>query len=449
MNNLNIFILAKDRELQLKALLDSFFKYSKKFVPLKITILYDSTYKDNSFHRGTYERYKKEISHFKLIPVDYDTPPIIEEYFVENEYNLLLPDNVIFTQDFDLTCIKKLQEHEALDLFKGLNRQKNSIDIAKSSFLTEVGKWIREGSLYSLEKEDLAFEQLPKHNHFKYYGKIFLHKKSINFSNKKILFFPLSPCFIDEMKNFSPNSIMYQYPRKFKNDLELVELKKLVPKILYINLPHRTDRKKQIEEEILKLEIPFERIECVIPSDEFVKEKTQLSSGLTEHELKIAKQRISCILSHMKAVEYAKQNNWDYVLILEDDCQFLDAPLQNINAALNELKYTSSFDLLYLGANIVAPTKSLSSNLAKIKAAWCTHAYILPKHMFDIILNYDWRYQALDSFFMSLQSTKNCYIVCPFIATQRPSYSDIETKDVNYTETFYYYFNSMLNKNDY
>lgn len=492
MKTLNLFILTKSRELQLKALLDSFFKYSTKHVPLKVHILFDNNNKENHFHRGSFHRFKNEISHFNLIEVSYDNkPPVIENYFVNNEYNLVLPDNTIFTQKFDLTQLEHIKDDEILDLFKGLNRQKNSIDVAKSSFLSQVEHWKREGKLYSIEKEGIAFEQLPKHDNFKYYGKIFIPNNDVNFAERKIFFYPISPCFInginkvceqidfydvdtlkeynpygfsiryvcgeqidiDEMKDFSPNSLMYQYPYKFKKMKDTITLQDLVPAALYINLPHRTDRKEQIEKEIEKLQLPAIRIESVIPTEEEIEEKLNIfrktGRDLYGRSLEAAKSRTSCVLSHLKAIQYAKDNNWKYALILEDDCEFLGSPLQNINAALAGLHRLPKFDILYLGANVVVPTKSLTINLAKLKAAWCTHAYILPEHMFDEFLNYDWSaHLAIDSYMMSLQSSKNCYIVAPFTATQRSSYSDIEEKDVNYSELFLYYFNTMLNKND-
>lgn len=486
---LNIFILTKDRELQLKALLDSFFSYSKKHIPLKVTVFFDNNNNETWFHRHTFERFKKEIGHFDLINADFTAnPPVLERHFVQDEYNLVLPDSAVFTQDFDLSVLEELNESDILDLFKGMNRQKNSIDVQKSSFLSDAGVWERKGSLYFLEKEGDAFEQLRKDNHFRYYGKIFVNN-DIEFSSKRIFFYAISPCFInainevhpfidfydidtpkeynpyafsvrysvgehidiDEMNGFSPNSLMYQYRHKFKKSSDCPKLKDLVSHALYINLDHREDRRQQIEEEIKKLNLEPLRIASEIPSQDFVDEKIRLfkESGrlIDDHSINLAKSRISCTLSHLKAIRHAKDNNWDYVLILEDDCFFADSSLQIINAALAEIHRVEEFDILYLGSNIVIPFRSIATNLAKIEAAWCMHAYILPKHMYDIFLNFEWNnHLTIDSYVMSFQNVKKSYITCPLVANQRPSYSDIEQKNVDYTHVIEAYFAGMLNK---
>ena len=259
MKTLNIFILGKERELELKALLDSFFKYSVTKIPLKITVFYDDSNRETYYHHVSYNQFLPEYSHFNFIKVNYnEDPPKIEDYLVAHEYNLVLPDNTIFTQYFDLACLETLDSESILDLFKGMNRQKKSINEGKSIFLSESHSWKKEGNLYSLEKEGLAFEQFSKDNHFKYYGKIFVHNTQKSFEDKKIFFYPISPCFInalntvhsfidfydidlpkeynpyafsirymsgeivniDEMEGYSSNAVLDQYPYKFKKSSE-------------------------------------------------------------------------------------------------------------------------------------------------------------------------------------------------------------------------------------
>lgn len=255
MKPLNIFILGKDRECQTKALIDSLYKHLKNHIPINITVFYDDSNRETYFHVISYKKFLKEYPHVNFINVNYSTePPNIENYFVPNEYNLVLPDTTIFTIDFDITHLSSISEDDILDLFKGLNRQKLSINNESSKFLSEVHTWKREGNVYSIEKEGIAFEQLPKTIPHKYYGKIFFHNTNITFENKKIYFYPLSPCFINainkvndfidyynielpkeynayafstrymcgeyidinEIANYTPNSVLHQYPYKFK-----------------------------------------------------------------------------------------------------------------------------------------------------------------------------------------------------------------------------------------
>ena len=74
----------------------------------------------------------------------------------------------------------------------------------------------------------------------------------------------------------------------------------------YINLDHRTDRKQHVE--------------------------TQLSSiGINNYErfkaIKLPNGALGCSMSHLKCLEIAKQNNWEHLLIVEDDIQFLNPKL--------------------------------------------------------------------------------------------------------------------------
>jgi hypothetical protein len=253
MKPLNIFILSKNRECQTKALIDSLQKHLQNTIEIKFTILYDETHTDTQYHVISYRKFLRDYNHLNFISVSYDNnPPNVEDYFITDEYNLVLPDTTIFTLDFDLSFLSNINEHDILDLFKGLNRQKNSVH--SSEFLSEVQCWKREGYLYSIEKEGRAFEQLPKNLPYKYYGKIFYHTSNITFDDRKIYFYPLSPCFInavnkahdfidfynlpyikeynpyafstrymcgesidiDEISNYSPNALLDQRPYKFK-----------------------------------------------------------------------------------------------------------------------------------------------------------------------------------------------------------------------------------------
>ena len=254
MKTLNIFILSKNRECQAKALIDSLQKHLQNTINLKFTILYDETHKDTQYHVIAYRKFLRDYNHLNFISVDYDNPPNIEDYFVSDEYNLVLPDTTIFTLDFDISYLFSITEYDILDLFKGLNRQKNSINLHNSEFLSEVQRWKREGYLYSIEKEGKAFEQLSKNFPYKYYGKIFYHISTVPFDDRKIYFYPFSPCFInalnkahdfidyynlqylkeynpyafstrymcgesidiDEISGYSPNAILDQRPYKFK-----------------------------------------------------------------------------------------------------------------------------------------------------------------------------------------------------------------------------------------
>ena len=74
--------------------------------------------------------------------------------------------------------------------------------------------------------------------------------------------------------------------------------------IVYINLINRLDRKKQISKELDGLKCKYKRIDAI-------KHK---NGGL------------GCVRSHIKCLEYAKENKLDNILIFEDDFVFNESP---------------------------------------------------------------------------------------------------------------------------
>ena len=78
----------------------------------------------------------------------------------------------------------------------------------------------------------------------------------------------------------------------------------------YINLDHRTDRKEHVINQLTTLGLPtFERFNAI-----------KMENGA-----------IGCSMSHLKILQEAVKNNWDHLLIVEDDITFLDPELFKAN----------------------------------------------------------------------------------------------------------------------
>ena len=73
----------------------------------------------------------------------------------------------------------------------------------------------------------------------------------------------------------------------------------------YINLEHRTDRKEHVELQLKTLGIEASRFDAI-----------KMENGA-----------IGCSLSHLKLLEQALENQYDHILIMEDDITFLDPEL--------------------------------------------------------------------------------------------------------------------------
>ena len=193
--------------------------------------------------------------------------------------------------------------------------------------------------------------------------------------------------------------------------------------ILYINLKHRKDRKKQIENEIKKLGCPFKRIDAV-------KNK---NGGL------------GCVRSHIKSIQWAKQNNLPNVLILEDDFIFVENNSNIRNKIFNALKLLkNNWDVIMLSGNILKTENSIYDDLDKVIDVQTASGYIINNHYYDTLLNNfkeaekhlangeDYTKWALDQYWKILQPNGKWFIMTPTIGKQKESYSDIENTVVNY-----------------
>lgn len=115
--------------------------------------------------------------------------------------------------------------------------------------------------------------------------------------------------------------------------------------ILYINLAHRTDRRKHIEYELF--ESPVSKLLNISR-----KKVTRIDGVYNPH-----KGHLGCTESHIKAQQYALDHGWERVLILEDDFEWLGWKYVVNNLKSFRTLITSStplkWDVLFFSANIL------------------------------------------------------------------------------------------------
>lgn len=164
---------------------------------------------------------------------------------------------------------------------------------------------------------------------------------------------------------------------------------------------------------------------------------------------------IGCLESHIHCIKYAKEHNLENIFIIEDDIQFDIDALNNIE----NIDVPKDFDMLYLGYHVNRGYR-YSKNLIKLTSALTTHGYILNKKMYDVILdnvNTNWsiipeysdlnnyekpffanNLKAIDMFYAKWIHHKgdNSYGIYPMVAYQRPEYSAIENRHVDYKNLF-------------
>jgi len=179
----------------------------------------------------------------------------------------------------------------------------------------------------------------------------------------------------------------------------------------YINLDRRKDRNGECISELRKLGI---------------KKPNRFSA--IEHENGM----IGCALSHIAVLNKAKELNWDYCIVFEDDIV-----IEGKKALLNKIqKYINyDFDVLYLGCWVRDFPKIIADDLIQIGKAQTTHAYIIKKHYYDILIKNledgikeknikDTEDNNIDNYIGILQKKDKWLCLKPIHVSQRDGYSD-------------------------
>ena len=184
--------------------------------------------------------------------------------------------------------------------------------------------------------------------------------------------------------------------------------------IYVINLKHRTDRKEQMIKKFKQFEnINIKFIEAI------------------KHE----NGAIGCLKSHQKCIEIGKENNMEYIIVMEDDtipCKYFEKRFNNILEYLNN----NSFDI-FLGMvnktrkeHIIEKINYPKETLLKISMGHCANLIIYNKKAYEFFLSIDENnFIAIDH---EWHNKLSAIVTLPFIVSTETDYSDIEKKNVNY-----------------
>jgi len=195
-----------------------------------------------------------------------------------------------------------------------------------------------------------------------------------------------------------------------------------IKNIFYINLDSRPDRKTKFEIEMKKLGLHATRFTAI---------KQKIGA-------------LGCSMSHLALLKYAKENNLDHILIMEDDITFLNIPVF-INSINNFLLSNIDFDVLLIAGNNMGPYTKINDFCVRIKKCQTTTGYLVKKNYYDkLIENIEEGINnlasnttrlndfAIDQYWNKLQLVDNWCLLTPLTVSQRPDYSDIEKRITNY-----------------
>ena len=178
--------------------------------------------------------------------------------------------------------------------------------------------------------------------------------------------------------------------------------------VLYINLNKRKDRFIHINNELRNF-----------------KSKTKIEAIYTENN-----GYEGCVLSHIKALEYSKEKDFDEVIILEDDFSFTDEfiyPDVDFDICLLECLYTKN--------------KRISDNYLRINDAQHTGGYLIKKGFINkLIDNFKESYKKLllenirenylDIYWFKLQKDNIFITPKKTMSIQIEGYSDIKNQTI-------------------
>ena len=194
------------------------------------------------------------------------------------------------------------------------------------------------------------------------------------------------------------------------------------PPTLFINLNRETGRLKTLNEDFkfAGWPVPLERVEAVEKKPGY----------------------IGCTLSHKKCLELAVQRDYDWVLILEDDCLLKPRARDRFTALLPELWETRQSWDIYSAGPVTINTHELvnrRSGLFKISGQ-SSHFVLVHKEACKKILKSLANLKELEPIDWFYRHHMRILTSVPYIATQRPGISSVvikgDNKVVDHTEKF-------------
>jgi GR25 family glycosyltransferase involved in LPS biosynthesis len=185
--------------------------------------------------------------------------------------------------------------------------------------------------------------------------------------------------------------------------------------IYCINLDRRSDRWEMARKEFIKQNIPIERFPAI-----------EMNDG-----------RLGLVKTIGKLFQRAIDLKLRNLLLFEDDVQFTGADLK---PSLNDLKLLQ-WELFYLGGNRTQPLLHVTRNLQMACNVLACHAVAFDQSVFKSIVDYAKKTNTIATdldiwdvwLIYHVQNVSRSYFAFPVFAIQRPGYSDLEKRFVDYT----------------
>lgn len=186
----------------------------------------------------------------------------------------------------------------------------------------------------------------------------------------------------------------------------------------YLNLDRREDRKILFEAEMQKHNLShfFERV----AAEDSIKEDIPY------------RKHYYCALTYYKLFQKIYEENYENVLIFEDDAFFYDDPNNLpgrilVENALNELANFPDWEMIYFGGHPIDSVKVVSKTLYKVKEVLALHAVGYKRSVIKKVLDLYTPFKdgAIDGWYGGRDDI-NKYLVYPIAIAQRDGISDLD-----------------------
>jgi GR25 family glycosyltransferase involved in LPS biosynthesis len=197
----------------------------------------------------------------------------------------------------------------------------------------------------------------------------------------------------------------------------------LTKNIYVINLKRRRDRLEHIEDQLEKIGCSnYQLIEAVDGSK--LKESSRIKKGA-----------LGLVKTYLNIYESWKDNNDGFILLIEDDCIFLENFNENLETYL--INVPEDWDCLYFGGNhnyhVGGTVERINEFCIKLNNTYTTHCLLMKSQIFiNLISDLKNLEVEVDVGLAKLQKHFNFYSTTEKITSQINGFSNIEETHVNY-----------------
>lgn len=216
-----------------------------------------------------------------------------------------------------------------------------------------------------------------------------------------------------------------------------------IDNIYIINLEKRKDRWEECQVEINKYNLPLDKITRIegilydgdINNDIFIAHRKR-----KRRNLHYCKSAFGCKQSHLSILEKHKDDKDKNILILEDDFELCDDFNNKFNNIIKDLKNVKNYKICYIGYSYnkkLSIYEKITSNLGFIKNIYGTQGYIINSNFINELLQFcnDCKFE-IDVCYSKLQKKTKLHSSNEIIIKQRPSFSNILNKTIDYSRLY-------------